>query len=402
MSQPSLTRLQFKNWRSLREVEIEFDTPITVFIGANSSGKTNIVDGLEFLRHGSTQGNRGFLGSVRKWGGIAKIHTTGTLHSEALLLEVGIQAPGSIKPIRYSVQLDFEDGVEYPFFVKTVLAEAEAIIYETPRIEQPSSSPWFTEPYIRRGETIERNIALMAYRDAYLSQRLQILKEAFLPAYELSQLADPGDIYILEPMAGNLPFVLEFMRQTRQDLYDKLREDFSFLLDHVHDMNVERTDEKTRIAIYENLEKIAAPSVSMGTARILAMLTPFYLLDMDFSRLFDTDKITQANDLNMSIAEMPGLVVIEEPDTALNPGILARFVGQLREYTREKPRQIILTTHNPTFLNYFEPEEVRVVTRDEQGYTQVERVPDYVRELWLDEFTLGEVWMGNSFGGLAL
>src|SRR5262245_2171752 len=45
-----ITRLRFKNWRSLRDVTIDNLTPITVFIGANSSGKTNILDSLYFLR----------------------------------------------------------------------------------------------------------------------------------------------------------------------------------------------------------------------------------------------------------------------------------------------------------------------------------------------------------------
>ena len=45
-----LKRIQFKNWRSLRDVEIDDLQPITVFIGANSSGKSNIVEALAFMR----------------------------------------------------------------------------------------------------------------------------------------------------------------------------------------------------------------------------------------------------------------------------------------------------------------------------------------------------------------
>jgi predicted ATPase len=98
---------------------------------------------------------------------------------------------------------------------------------------------------------------------------------------------------------------------------------------------------------------------------------------------------------------MPGLVVIEEPDTALNPGILHNFVEQLRIYTEgDAPRQFILTTHNPRFLDYFRPEEVRVVSRDENGYTTVSHIPDHISEVWLEDHTLGEVWMTRSLGGL--
>jgi len=50
-----LKQLHLKNWRSLRDVTIDF-TPITVFIGANSSGKTNIIDALKFRRDSTKNG----------------------------------------------------------------------------------------------------------------------------------------------------------------------------------------------------------------------------------------------------------------------------------------------------------------------------------------------------------
>lgn len=42
--------LTFTNWRSLRQAKLEL-TPINTVIGANSSGKTNIVDALRFIRY---------------------------------------------------------------------------------------------------------------------------------------------------------------------------------------------------------------------------------------------------------------------------------------------------------------------------------------------------------------
>jgi predicted ATPase len=98
---------------------------------------------------------------------------------------------------------------------------------------------------------------------------------------------------------------------------------------------------------------------------------------------------------------MPGLIAFEEPDTALNPQLLGRFVSLLRGYTQREPtRQFIFTTHNPTFLDHFEPEEVRVVERDADGYSRVNEIPPSVREIWLDKYGLGEVWTTRSIGGV--
>ncbi len=197
--------------------------------------------------------------------------------------------------------------------------------------------------------------------------------------------------------------MLDNMKTQHPDLYQRVEEDALWLLNHLDKLETHHTEHEISLIVRERMHKgLEAPSISAGTARLISILTAIYALDMETIRV---PSIGEKNfeGWTLPINEMPGLVVIEEPDTALNPGVLRNFVEQLRYYTRGKyPRQFILTTHNPAFLDYFEPEEVRVVTRDEQGYTQVNRIPESVKKIWLDdeEHTLGEVWLTNSFGGL--
>ncbi len=59
-----------------------------------------------------------------------------------------------------------------------------------------------------------------------------------------------------------------------------------------------------------------------------------------------------------------------------------------------------MTTHSPFFLNALRPDEVRVLWRDEQGYTQSRRandlpgVPEFVEHGAL----LGHLWMESQLG----
>jgi predicted ATPase len=217
----------------------------------------------------------------------------------------------------------------------------------------------------------------------FVTERCQFLGENFTPPLYLPS-KEFGDIYKMELNAHNMMLILDFMQEKHPKIYSTLSDDLSWLVEHVSSLEAVGDEEEIKLSIYETAHRyLEAPTVSSGTARLLAMLTAYYALDM-------------------RKAEMPGLVVIEEPDTALNPGILGRFVEQLRLYTEREgyPRQFILTTHNPAFLDFFEPEEVRVVERDENGYTSVNKIPDYIREIWLDKYALGEVWTTNSFGGL--
>ena len=62
--------------------------------------------------------------------------------------------------------------------------------------------------------------------------------------------------------------------------------------------------------------------------------------------------------------------------------------------------QLLVTTHSPFFLNALRPEEVRVLWRDEQGYTQTRRaadlpgVPAFIEHGAL----LGHLWMEGQLG----
>ena len=101
--------------------------------------------------------------------------------------------------------------------------------------------------------------------------------------------------------------------------------------------------------------------------------------------------------LALSYSKTPDLLLFEEPENGLHPSRLKFVVDVLRKMTTGelggRPRQIIITTHNPLLLNFAKPEEVRVFTRDAEKGTQVRKmvsIPD--AERLFKEFGLGELW----------
>lgn len=374
-----LTRLRFKNWRSLRDVEINDLTPITVFIGANSSGKTNILDALYFLRYSLQEG---IVQAVYNWEGQEKIRTADVDKHEAVELELTYARPEH-PAITNCIGLQFKDE-DVPFWFSQKLWHGNELIQDEPFTKLPNPDGLDSPGILSQNsvQNLVRSDQIAGEINNYVRNRWQMLDENFMPPLRMST-RDSGDLYMMDRCADNLLTILDFMRKTRSDVYEALQEDFTWLLTHVGNITTERDESETRVILRERGASLKeAPSISSGTARVMAMLAAYYVLDM-------------------RQAELPGLVVIEEPDTALNPGILRNFVEQLRSYTEgEHPRQFILTTHNPRFLDYFKPEEVRVVSRGEDGYTTVEGIPDHISEIWLDDHTLGEVWMTRSLGGL--
>jgi len=388
-----LTKLRLKNWRSVKEAEIDL-APITVFIGANSSGKTNILDALYFLRESSEDG---ILQAVQNRGGAEKVRSLGADPIGPVEIEFSFKADALGDELTYLLGLKFNEPI-------TIIPEVSEYLESgnKPLLEMKHGGlVQFLEPgddglKLMRNPPLafEQTSLSVLGRDPtrramyqtfqFMTERWQMLDENFMPPLSLVA-GTRGSIRIIDRCADNVPILLDIMQKYRPELYEEFQNDLKWLLGHVDSVITESNDRETRFALHEKQHnQQEAPTISSGSARLVAILTAVYALNLT------------------SLADMPGLVVIEEPDTALNPGILRNFVEQLRVYTEgDAPRQFILTTHNPRFLDYFKPEEVRVVSRDENGYTTVSDIPKHIPEVWLEDgYTLGEVWMTHSLGGL--
>jgi hypothetical protein len=102
------------------------------------------------------------------------------------------------------------------------------------------------------------------------------------------------------------------------------------------------------------------------------------------------------------LPEPPGLLLLEEPENGVYPMRLKQIITLLREMVdrAEGPRfpQIILTTHSPYVLSFFEPEEVTLLSRPSGSADAPVRarplrsVPDIKKRLAEDQLYLGELW----------
>jgi predicted ATPase len=94
----------------------------------------------------------------------------------------------------------------------------------------------------------------------------------------------------------------------------------------------------------------------------------------------------------------PRFIGIEEPENFLHPRLLDTLGEECRKAGERA--QLLVTTHSPFFLHAMRPEEVRMLYRDENGYTQVRRASDIqrIREFMQDGALLGDLWTEGQFG----
>ena len=93
----------------------------------------------------------------------------------------------------------------------------------------------------------------------------------------------------------------------------------------------------------------------------------------------------------------PPFIGIEEPENFLHPRLLPELAEECRAAAERA--QLLITTHSPFFINALRPEEVRVLYRDDQGYTHAVRAADIqgVPEFMNAGASLGYLWLEGQF-----
>jgi predicted ATPase len=101
------------------------------------------------------------------------------------------------------------------------------------------------------------------------------------------------------------------------------------------------------------------------------------------------------------LPEPPSLLLLEEPENGIYPKRLEQIIHLLKEFVHHKRGtpfpQIIMTTHSPYVLSFFEPEEVTFLSRPPAGpdgpvRARPLRDAPNIRERMGGGFYLGELW----------
>jgi hypothetical protein len=90
-------------------------------------------------------------------------------------------------------------------------------------------------------------------------------------------------------------------------------------------------------------------------------------------------------------------MLFDEPELGLHPYALTLLANLFQQAARQN-RQVIVSTQSAQLVNEFEPEDIIVVERT-QGESVFRRLESAILSGWLEDYTLGELWQKNVFGG---
>ena len=385
-----ITRIRAKNYRSIRELDLELG-PLTVLVGPNASGKSNVLDVLRFIRDVFNHG----LDAAISWrDGIDTIRHL-SRRGRSRDVELGFSATFENLAIEYSFVLGSDsngghhvkreygnckfndDSKEFPFDV-----EEGRIIEPDPvlgliSLGFPTDNPSF---FRFGGFLFNTNSNDPNSRATLLPSQLFRIGKGIsnLGFHHVSPNVIRGPqkqlhSATLDEHGENLSSVLLSTQLNPQPPFgfDDLREALAHVVPGITDVRSEAVGGYLVLKLkHSNIVDgkgvwLDAAQESDGTLRMLALLTAIYQ------------------------RQVPPLLGIEEPESAVHPGILTALAEILEEASLRQ--QVVITTHSPDFIDQFPIECIRSVEFVDGG-TEVgevsKRQVDAVKERL---FTAGEL-----------
>lgn len=356
----------FKSIRQCRDLKLD---KLNVLIGANGSGKSNLISFFSLL-------NAAMRGELQ-----VHVGRHGAAHS---LLHNGPKVTSAI-----SASLQFEGESEtdlYAFRLMFAAPDRLAFASETFRTTpKPGSTSQFSELVARGAD--ESAVIQSGFRDNECSKLFTRLISG-VRAYhfhDTSLLAGVrgrwriNDLRMLYPNGENLAAVLRFLRDSHGAAYGRIRETIQLVAPFFGDFILEPSPAAPELVMLNWRAKgseyeLGPHQLSDGTLRFMALTT-----------------------LLLQPAEsLPGMIVIDEPELGLHPyaiRILASLLQDASNFT-----QVMVATQSAALVDLMEPEDV-IIADIADGESRFERLDPDKLKTWMEEYTLSQVWEMNLIGG---
>ena len=374
-----LRTLTIRNYRSIRDRVFDLED-LNVFIGANASGKSTILDALRFVHEAVQPG--GFEQAVEARGGIVHLAWKGEHFAP---VGVRVELDAGERNYAWDLRLDRRG---YEFVVRETVEMTSASSPPAKILEAEDGKGWWWSGDERDRVALDQASTACALTAAsadaaFAGRGIAAFVRGwgfFDPnPYLLRHDRFKTDSDRLDPYGRNLARTLHALRGSAPSVFDDIVAAAKSLLGLPE--SIETREQDGRFYFVQGEPGLRFPvhqiGASSGTLRVLALMVALHA------------------------SSEADLIGIEEPENHVHPAALEALVDLVRDASDRV--QFLITTHSPLLLDILgKPEAVRVVRRDENGTSVVrEPGPEGVRAALRESgFGLGEYHETKGFGGL--
>ena len=380
-----ITSIELTDWKSFESARMWVD-PLVFITGANSAGKSNIVDALLYLSY-ITKGNRlsdfpdseirgGSEGIIRRNSDSATIRVEVSSEKDEFVYEVSFQYEGKELLLKgEKLSHTSASGKEKVFFYTDAIVGNPNNI--TARFLKDKKGP-------RKGVELRRDVTILSQLSNLnvikeIKEKGEVMAKALRKVFVLDPRPDRMRGYTpladrLDPDGANIAGVIAGLPKEKKEEFEAKLTDYVRPLPErdlkriwAEPVGLFKSDAMLYCAeewIDGDRQEFDARLMSDGTLRFIAIVTA------------------------LLTAEQGSTIVIEEVDNGLHPSRAGELVVALKTLGSERNLDVICTTHNPVLIDALGPEMVpfiSFVSRSQAtGASEIhllEEVPDLFRLL---------------------
>lgn len=418
--------IRIRNFRVLRDITLgklwnmqqaEPLTPMAAVIGKNGVGKSSLFDAFGFLADCLKSGVEEAC-DLRGRGGLQRVRSQG--QSGPIEFEIYYKEDGNARPITYELAVD-EDSDGRPYVQKErlrqrrkgqkhgwpfsflVLNNGKGVAWkgeqEGRRIDEAKSQVDIMEliksvedkeqEESRETEIVEledlRKLGIATLGSLKQHPRISAFRR-FIEGWYLSYFTPDAARSL--PLAGpqkhlnihgdNLGNVVQYMEREHPKRFQAILNRIAGKIPGIDKIDTEKTNDGRLLLRFNDKgfqDPFYSQQMSDGTLKVFAYL------------------------LLLEDPSPPPFLCIEEPENGLYHKLLESLASEFREHAtgRKGGSQVFITTHQPYFVDALSPEEVWILEKGEDGFSNIKRVSDIdiVKSMVDEGLPLGGLWYSD-------
>ena len=348
-----ISKIELFNWKNFHRCEVGVQERCFV-VGANAAGKSNFIDALRFLRDVAKQGG-GLQTAVRVRGGITKIRCL---------------AAREQSNVKLAIELSESDSRELCWHYELNFKHTGGGIWENQvKIVSEKVFSGREQRYVldRSAET--------------LGEDEETLKYTYLEQPNANK-----DFRVIQQFLQNVEYlnvVPQMVRESASSSYSGDKEDYygrnflkrlALLNDNTRRSYFRKINEFLKLAVPQ-LEELSFVKDEIGVPHLEARYVHWRTRGSKQQEMQFSDGTLRLIGFLFALIDSNGVLLLEEPEINLHPGIVAQFPEFIAKIQRVKKggRQVFITTHSYDILSNegIAPEDVLLLTNSPEG-TEVE------------------------------
>nr|WP_294547497.1 AAA family ATPase [uncultured Rhodopila sp.] len=389
-----------QNYRSLRDVTLGQApgdgvrsplTGLTAVIGQNGSGKSSLFDAFGFLADCLNSGVEAACDKEQR-GGFERLRSQGV--TAPISFTVRYRESGDHSPIFYELLIDTDKTGRPSVYSEALLQEKrQPNVHDWAFLdllqgkgwvktgEQPSESETAVE--VELADTSQLGVATLgSLRDhPRISRFRDFMKRWYLSYFTPDAarvLPSAGPQRHLNMRGDNIGNVVQFMERDNKVRFQSVLRRIAERIPGIEKIETTVTEDNRVLLRFNDrgfTDPFFAQQMSDGTLKLFAYM------------------------LLLEDPEPPPLICIEEPENGLYPKLLEVLAKEFRAHATgaDNATQIIVTTHQPYFVDALSPEEVWILEKGADGFSTIRRASDseLVRNMVAEGLPLGGLWFSD-------